>query len=595
MSARRKNGQTFRINTEHLIRCLSADLGSGKGDMLTSDMSIEDADKWSLRRSLLKKFEDVTSPEASQRAIDGFLADNERCCDFKLESKRLLDDYLIGEVQASLDRWLHDSDGCPATLMKLTDLSRCGPGSSVDVDMPAFYTKLFDSTLATSNPDLRRYYATVISQNPSWAHAENWREGSHGSRTVLGSNLSTVRKQFDIDRTIATEPPLEMFFQLGIGGFLETDVLRPLGINLATQPDKNRELARIGSIDGTFGTIDLRSASNSISLGLQRLFPEYFWRWLMRCRSAKSRLPDGKWVDLHMVASMGNGYCFPLQTMLFASIVVACYRLMNIEPIFGSDRPEGFLSPLYGGDAINCGVFGDDIIVRREAYELVCTALRLFGFQVNDTKSYNSGPFRESCGHDYFRGTNIRGVYIKTMTQRSNCYSLINRLARWSVRTKCPMDFTLCYLIKTIGFSPIPFIDGDDEGVKVPSKWWKHRVEAPATFSQLYWGTTYRAERIRVPAFADDSVKPYRDYACGYNAHGIMVALAGGYIRGGFITIRGDKDDGTSSKCPEVRLRSIPFWDHIPTAVRKFDLRGESWEAYVDSVLALALPMYVTA
>ncbi len=42
-------------------------------------------------------------------------------------------------------------------------------------------------------------------------------------------------------------------------------------------------------------------------------------------------------------------------------------------------------------------------------------ALQLCGFTVNSSKSFTDGPFRESCGHDYYKGIDIRPVYTKTM------------------------------------------------------------------------------------------------------------------------------------------------------------------------------------
>jgi hypothetical protein len=555
--------------------------------MYTSDMTLEDAELLSFRRSILKKFKGVTHPEAKQRAIAGFIADNERCRSFKITPKTWFDEYLLGEVKLLLEKWLHDSDGCPATLVDLTNLGKCGPGSSVDVDIPAFFTKLFDSTLSTANPDLRRLYSAIVFGNPKWLAAEEWREFIHGNRTVPGSTLSTVLKQFDIDRTICTEPPLEMFFQLGIGGYLEYDVLAPLGINLATQPDKNRWLAKRGSLDGEICTLDLRSASNSISLALLELMPRYFAVWLRRCRSPKAKLPGGSWLDLHMVASMGNGYCFPLQTMLFASVVCAVYRLLGIEPNFGSAKESRFSDPLYGYTDINAGVFGDDIAVRREAYHLVIRALELLGFQVNHDKSFSTGDFRESCGHDYFRGVNIRGVYLKTLTNRSDCYSAINRLIRWSTRSGIPCDFTVAYLLSTIGFSPIPYQEDDSGGVKVPFTWSGPEWYS-LTGSHLYYIEAYSTEKLRVAHSADEEPGEVRGYRMGYNPDGIHISYLGGYIRGGYISLRGDMDDGMSSSCPEVLLREVPTWDYIPKAEAKFELRDHDWEVVVERVFALA-------
>jgi len=57
-------------------------------------------------------------------------------------------------------------------------------------------------------------------------------------------------------------------------------------------------------------------------------------------------------------------------------------------------------------------VYGDDIIVPSESYDMVSWALECFGFQVNPEKSFSTGPFRESCGTDAFAGTNVRPIFV---------------------------------------------------------------------------------------------------------------------------------------------------------------------------------------
>lgn len=552
--------------------------------MFTNDMTIEDADRLSFRRSVLKKFSDVRHPDAGKRAIEGFIADNARCSSFQLQPQSWWDDYFLGEVKTHLDKWLHDSDGAPATLSSFADLGRCGPGASVDVDLATFYTKLFDSTLAGTNPTLRRLYGATVGGNPTWALAEDRREHRHGSMTVLGSTLGTVPKQYDIDRTIATEPPLNMFFQLGIGGHLTDAVLRPLGINLSTQPVKNQWLAYQGSMFGRDATIDLKSASNSISLGLRPLFPRYFWDWLMRTRSPKTRLPSGEWIDLHMLASMGNGFCFPLQTMLFGAVVCSVYTLMGMDPKFGSSHPRRFLGDL--AEPFNAGVFGDDIVVRTPAYHQVVRGLELLGFQVNLDKSFHTGTFRESCGADFFRGVNIRGVYLKTLKTAGDCYSSINRLVRWSAVTGIPLDFTIGYLLQVYRFHPIPPSESDDLGVHVPQLWGAPEWYS-LTGSRLYYVAVKPVDKLTVPLSDDDEPGTLWNYQPSFNPDGVVYSWVGGYISGGAISLREDAESSYSS-APEVLLRSVPWWDYRPKAEHWFTARDDRWEAYVERVISYA-------
>lgn len=564
-----------RIDSGLIKSLLVEDLVPSGEIMLTSDMTTTEAYKLWLVNSLLKKFEEGEAPDAHDRAIGKFLAYNSKCASFSLEPKRLFDEELINGVKTLLDDWLHPG-GVPAGLADLTKSAELGSGASRMTPSTHFYTKLFDSGLSCANADLRVLYRTVISRNPTWAAAEEARSQNHGNLDVTGSSISTVPKQFDIKRTICTEPVLEMFFQRGIGNFMESVMESRLGLRLADQPDKNREFARRGSVDGSFGTIDLRSASDSISISLVKsVFPRYFVDWLMRTRCNLARLPSGENVELHMISSMGNGFTFALQTMLFASIVATCYSLTGYRAIFDSKKTrKGVLES-------NAGVFGDDIVVRSDTYSLVIHALQLFGFEVNDDKSFNTGSFRESCGQDYFRGVDIRGVYLRSLTHETDCFSAVNRLIRWTVRSGVTLDLTISALLGVVSFLPIPFRDGDDEGLKVPFSCAKVSYFSLETRSPLYRARVSVGRSYPVPESAEqlaDSSFQRMPYTTKYNGAGLMVSLVGGFVKDGRFSIR--EDVMTRSK---VRQRSVPFWDYIPTAVT-VQLRDGAWQGAVASL-----------
>ena len=560
---------------------LVEDLKPSDEVMLTSDMTIADANKLWLVNSLLKKFQEKESPDAHDKAIAKFLSYNSKCADFVLRPTRLFDEEIIGGVKTLLDHWLHPG-GSPAGLNDFLEVAELGPGASRRTEFDHFYTKLFDSGQSCCNADLRVLYRTFISRNPTWMAAEEARRLNHGDLEVKGSSISTVPKQFDIKRTICTEPVLEMFFQRGIGNFMESVMKRRLGLSLDTQPDKNREFARVGSIDGSFGTIDLRSASDSISITLvKEVFPRYFVDWLMRTRCHHARLPSGEDVELHMISSMGNGFTFALQTMLFASVVATCYSLKGLRAIFEPYRTRSGTLVM-----ANAGVFGDDIVVCREAYDLVTHALQLFGFEVNDDKSFNTGSFRESCGQDFFRGYNIRGVYLKRLTQETDCFVAINRLTRWMARTGLELDLTVSALLGVVSYLPIPFRDGDNEGVKVP-----FALSGVSTFSEATGSPIYRARvtlgrSYPVPCEPDQlQTAAFRriPYSLRYNGAGLLVSLVGGYIKGGRFSTR--ESVMTRSK---VRLRSVPYWDYVPTAGDHNDLPDGAWQGAIVSLFTRA-------
>jgi hypothetical protein len=545
------------VSSDLLQALLVEDLGSIDDDRIYSDTTIEAAAKISLRNAFLKKYQEREAPDAETRALTKFLEFNERCRQFSLEPKRLYDEELIGEVKSILDDWLHPG-GSPITFADIQHGCELGRGASLLAGSNCFYTKLFDSPLSTSNEALRTLYGAFVQNHPTWSQAEMARESNWGSMHVPGSKTTTVPKQFDIKRTICVEPVLEMFFQRGLGNVIEKILLKRLGISLSDQPEFNRTLAKIGSVDGSFGTIDLRSASDSISTTLiDSIFPRYFANWLKYFRCQRTTMPDGSTVELSMISSMGNGYTFPLQTMIFASIVVAVYRLKDRVPVFRSRYK--------GQSSVDSGVFGDDIVVRREMYDATCLALQLFGFEVNDGKSFNSGDFRESCGEDYFRGVDIRGVYVKSLATEQDCFSAVNRLVRWSARHKVNLDLVVSYLLGSVSFLPIPFRDGDDEGIKVPWSVASTRVTtfAIATRSPIYWARVAVAESFPVPdetGSLSAGVYQTLPYRLAYNGPGLLLALVGGFVRDGRVSVRSER------KRSKVRQRSVPFWDYIPTA-----------------------------
>lgn len=206
------------------------------------------------------------------------------------------------------------------------------------------------------------------------------------------NNISFVPKTTKIFRSIAVEPCLNSYLQKGIDETLRTLLKRNANIDLTDQT-RNSEMARIGSTDeeDSFVTIDLSSASDSIGIELCRSILPYDWFYLLDRIRSKSYQYKGDVQTYHKFCSMGNGFCFPLQTLIFAAM---CHAV-------GA-----------GSSGIDFRVYGDDIIVRKPyAFGLV-SLLRTCGFKPNRDKTFLSGPFRESCGKDYFKGVNVRPVYL---------------------------------------------------------------------------------------------------------------------------------------------------------------------------------------
>jgi len=159
-------------------------------------------------------------------------------------------------------------------------------------------------------------------------------------------------------------------------------------------------------------TIDLSSASDTISKELVwLLLPESWAQALDIARTGDVTLPDGNSIELAKFSSMGNGFTFELESLIFYALARA-------------------VCELDGEDTRNLSVFGDDIIVPTGATETLTRVFQLLGFTVNTGKTFSQGPFRESCGADYLFGYSIRPFYQRDLVSDRTLFSMHNFFIR---------------------------------------------------------------------------------------------------------------------------------------------------------------------
>ncbi len=417
------------------------------------------------KRALVAKVLSKLEPSAEDRqradvaAMDLFVRNNQRMREFRIWETYVperWEDELVGCFKKAVYDFFYPSgDPLVLSLGQIFHQGSLGAGSNLSAMGTDFYTKLFSSPLGVTTVALYDAYSASIKDLPLWEDAEK-------QRKLLGfgldyhhtSRVTCVPKNVTISRTICVEPTLNMFYQLGLGTILRGRLKTAFGIDLASQPERNRELARVGSIDGSLCTIDLSSASDSISLSLFRdLVPRYQAAFFELLRAQRASLPDGTELELGMLSTMGNGFTFPFQTMLFSCMVKASYA---------------FIGRKFGRAGSEWSVFGDDIICHRDCVRPLLRLLQLTGFTVNEDKTFVEGPFRESCGCDYFRGHNIRPVYIRKLASQEDRYTTINRLVEWCAQTGLRLHETISYLKSTVKWRPVPFGYGHSSGVAVP-------------------------------------------------------------------------------------------------------------------------------
>lgn len=201
-------------------------------------------------------------------------------------------------------------------------------------------------------------------------------------------------------RVISCEPAELMFIQQGLMRKLyraiETNPLTRGHVNFSDQTI-NQQLARSASIDDGLATIDLSDASDRVSLDLVRsVFPPNWVEALEACRSEYTVLPTGIEIKLNKFAPMGSACCFPVEALVFWACAEAACHIH-----YGSNNSHSIY------------VYGDDIIVSSYFAEDAIHALESIGLLANRNKCYVKGPFRESCGGDYYLGVDVTPVRLR--------------------------------------------------------------------------------------------------------------------------------------------------------------------------------------
>jgi len=218
------------------------------------------------------------------------------------------------------------------------------------------------------------------------------KQGGDTYQEIDEVKLTLVPKSFKALRTIMPNSTAGAFISKGVERMINLRFKRKR-INLAYLQDKHKILAQEGSREGKYATIDLSHASDSISTKLVEYLLPYSWfEFLSQTRIGCCVLPFGSRVQMETFATMGIGYTFPLETLIFRSFAESVKRLEK-----DSRRVRRLVS-----------VYGDDMIVSAELAEKLIIVLEEVGFKINVDKTFISGFFRESCGGDYYRGVDVR-------------------------------------------------------------------------------------------------------------------------------------------------------------------------------------------
>ncbi len=280
---------------------------------------------------------------------------------------------------------------------------RFGPGASTTIKRA---DACFENKLAAPlvcSEEMLPVIDEVLREFPLWARSktpvphsdvEQGVEVSSCDIVVDTAKLIFVEKNAKTHRPICVEPLLNGFMQLGIGAYLKDRLRIHAKQDLGDQV-RNQSLAQAASVSGKLATIDLSSASDTLAFSVVfDLLPEEWVDLLATFRTGHMNY-GGREYELEKFSSMGNGYTFELESLIFWALSSACTELS------GEDR-----------DLVS--VYGDDIIVPVKAVDLLMATLTWCGFNLNREKSFWTGKFRESCGADWLDGDAVRPVFKKT-------------------------------------------------------------------------------------------------------------------------------------------------------------------------------------
>lgn len=253
---------------------------------------------------------------------------------------------------------------------------------------------------------------------PQWLETAWGRCCAQASRSPLfikGNRFSTARKDATTDRAIGTEPSINVAYQLAYGrvlrdrfkggirvpydqGIIPRVVQKKrVGLDLNQGQLIHRHLACEASLTGRRATLDATNASDTVCRVLVELSTPEAWHEVLAMLRSPFTEVDGNWVKLEKFSSMGNGYTFELESVIFAALCCVASRAAGYPGVIGED----------------VFVYGDDMIVDVGAVETVTAVLAFCGITLNLKKSFKDGPFRESCGGDYYSGMPVRPFYIK--------------------------------------------------------------------------------------------------------------------------------------------------------------------------------------
>lgn len=280
-------------------------------------------------------------------------------------------------------------------------------------NLPLSLSKGATVDVGRAKPAFEKLHNNKLSTTLNLARGFDWESlpGYHG-QLVPGSRVVTVPKNYKTDRTICVEPTLNGMVQRAYGKRIRRRLYDMCGLDLRTQQAVNCSL--ISSVEGAsrFATIDFKAASDTVSRSLVKFLLPWEWYEALAATVCEEGSFAGETFSFEKFSSMGCGFTFELETLIFLAIAIVC------------------------GSKVQA-VYGDDVIIERDLVTEFTTRAFQCGFEVNVEKSFSNGPFRESCGTDTYNGIPVSPFRCtkRSLANFEDVQWICNEAIRWFERT----------------------------------------------------------------------------------------------------------------------------------------------------------------
>jgi len=358
-------------------------------------------------------------------------------CSIDLEAFARISELLFHEVFQATDLTVMSMDGL---------MPKHGPGSTAD--------KLLGNQKYLQREWTDRLEEIFPSGNfllPNWSYSDQLSDvrflepGAERPVKVI-----SVPKTHKTPRIIGIEPTCMQYMQQAVRPVIQDQIQRDDSLRKIIGFDDqgpNQALALEGSLSGELATLDLSEASDRVSYRLvQDMVAPYPFlsKGLDATRSRKADIPAiGRTISLSKYATMGSALCFPVEAMVFATVI-----FLGIERELSRPLTHADVNRLKR----KVRVYGDDIIVPVDFVSSVVSTLETFGFRVNAAKSFWTGKFRESCGKEYYEGADVSIVRVRREfpKRRKDASEVISLVSLRNQLYKAGYWSTVKWLDKTI-------------------------------------------------------------------------------------------------------------------------------------------------